>query len=200
MSQMDSNPSTPPMTPDHAPMAEPPSWPKVIGIISIVWGSLGVACNLCTLIGSVAGNAMLNLVPEEQRAQVQAQQQAGGVLTIVLSILALGLAGMLLAAGIMTLNRRALGRTLHLVYGVVGILLAFAGTGVGWTTSQAGLQAIQSDPSKAAAAQAAQGATMLFLALGLCVGIAYPIFVLIWFGLVKRKASDMGSALTEPLV
>ena len=27
--------------------AEPPAWPKVVGIISIVWASLGLLCGVC---------------------------------------------------------------------------------------------------------------------------------------------------------
>lgn len=74
MTSFPSSPSAPPVNPGQIDFdPEPPSWPKVIGIISIVWGSLGVICNACGLFGQMAGDAFVNMAPPEQREQLKAQ-------------------------------------------------------------------------------------------------------------------------------
>ena len=187
-------------TPPEVMMSgDPPAWPKVVGIISTVWGSIGVICNGCGVISAFAGPAMMNMVPPEQRAQM-AQQPQPGPLQILLYVLGIGLSAFLIASGVMTLKRRPVGRVMHLFYGVVAILLGIVSMIVGWGTFQTQMQAMANDPKQAAALPMAR--TMGYVMFGFfgCIGFAYPIFCLIWFGALKRRPDAMMAGQEEPLV
>jgi small-conductance mechanosensitive channel len=200
MSTMNS-PSMPPTSSDFNMPAEPPAWPKVIGIISIVWGSLGVFCNACGLIGQAGGSFFLNMMPPAQQEQMKAQMAAGGVAQIAVYALASLLAAMLIVAGVLVLKRNILGRTLHLVYGVLAIILTIIGTLVALGGVQAQLAAMANDPNlPAAQAAGARMGVYIGLVIGVCIGIAYPAFCLIWF-MMKRTHRDMtGGFSQDPIV
>lgn len=198
MSQFESNPPTF-GDPDFPPAS--PGWPKIIGIISIVWASLGLICNGCGAVSPLFQSFMMQMVPPEQQAQMQ--QQAAGqnpAVTVAMSLVGLLLAGLLMFAAIQTLRYRWKGRMLHLVWGVISVVVALIGAVVGWGQMKAQvagqLQQMQSDPNTAAQAQQMQGMveTTAYGMYGCMVflSIAYPIFVLIWFGLIKTREEQMG--------
>lgn len=181
--------------------AEPATWPKVVGIISIVWASLGLICNGCGAVSPLFQSFAMNMVPPEQQAQMQQQAAAQNpAFTVVMSIIGIGLAGLLMFAGIQTLRYRWKGRMLHLVWGAVSIVIAVVGAVIGFGQMKAQvasqIQQMQNDPNMAAQAQQMQGAVEM-TAYGMfgCMvifSIAYPLFALVWFGLIKTRAEQMG--------
>ena len=111
MSQM----NTPQVSSDFDMPSAPPAWPKVVGIISIVLASLGLVCGVCGLIQN--GMAFAQGGAEMQMPEGKTMQMpAPSLLSIVLMALGWLWSLMLLTAGIMTVKRRANGRTLHIVY------------------------------------------------------------------------------------
>src|SRR3954469_1748826 len=101
---------------------EPPKWPKVIGIISIVWGSLSALGGLCGLASRLLGRMMGSLTEKELGPMPPA---------MTISPLQMGFAGLglviavvVLSAAISTVSRRPTGRTLHLAYGVAALVCA----------------------------------------------------------------------------
>lgn len=201
MSQFDSD-TTPSVNADFSVAGEPPAWPKVVGIISIVWASLGIVCNLCGVAGSAFQGAFLNMMPPEQQEQMRAQMAAGQS-PLVLGTYVLGsvLAVELLVAGIATVRRRPIGRLLHLAYGAAGVLLVLLSTFATWSAMQAQLATMQQGASEVAKQQAAamQGGMMFGMAFGVCIGLAYPAFCLVWFG-VMGKRPEAGAMPQDPLV
>jgi hypothetical protein len=193
MSQMNQ-----PVMPNDLPN-EPASWPKVIGIISIVWGSIGLLCGICGIGGLLFSGAIVNIVPPEQQEQMRAQMaaQQSPIMFVHYGIGFL-LAILLLIAGIQTLRREPLGRTLHLAYGVLGTLSALFGAFLGWGVIHAqGAQLV----GNAQQQQMQQMGSYFGLAFGVCFGLAYPVFCLIWFGVVKRDSRDLqGSAIRETMI
>lgn len=181
MSQM-----TPPNQSDFMPTTEAPKWPTVVGIISIVWGSLGVICNGCGALSPIVGNAMVNMVPPEQQDQLRQQMAAGSSpVAVAISVLAVLMSVFLIAAGLMTLKRRGVGRVMHLGWASISILLGIAGGFLGWSAVQAQVQQMQgSNPQQAAAQQAGAVGGM---AIGVCFGLLYPIFCLVWFGALGKR-------------
>lgn len=198
MSQM----NTPPMSSDfdmHAPL---PGWPKVVGIISIVWASLGMLCNTCGVLGQAMQGAVVNMVPPEQQEQIKAQMAAGqSPLVLGSYVLGMVLAIELLVAGIMTVRRRPIGRVLHLGYGAAGVLLVALSTFASWGAMQSQLAAMQQSTNAAMKQQAAgmQAGMMAGLAFGVCLGLAYPIFCLVWFGIMGKRP-ETGAIPVDPLV
>lgn len=201
MTQFDSS-STAPTSGDFSMPAEPPSWPKVVGIISIVWGSLGVLCNICGVIGQASGNFLMTMVPPEQQEAMKAQMAAGGIAQIALYVVSALVSILLIVAGVTTLKRQATGRMLHLAYGAIGIVLTIAGTFIALKGIDAQIAAMSNNPNTPP--QALAGAKMgsyFGMAFGVCIGLAYPLFCLIWFGAIKRTHKDMtGGFEQEPIV
>lgn len=170
---------------------DPPAWPKVIGIISIVFGSLGVMCTGC-------GGAMLFAMPALLKLSEEQFGPAPDVFKPPVAQFAMIPVGLILAivllvAGIMLIRRKPAARAMHLVYAIINTLLNLAGVAVGIAHLQklaAWKAANEGDQWAAQINMPQQYATM---AISVAIGIGYPLFLLIWFGLVKRKATDMGT-------
>ncbi|MBX3386943.1 MAG: hypothetical protein KF768_10260 [Phycisphaeraceae bacterium] len=180
------------------PEPEVPAWPKVIGIISIVWASLGLFCGVCGLLQMVAGSAFQ---PPTAPGAPAFQTPPPSTLMMVTSVLGLIAPVLLLIAGIMTVQRKAAGRSLHLVYAVVSIILTIVGIVVAMSTMDETLKqleaqmAAESDPNAAAQMQSMMPMMRMGAYIGVAVsgllGVAYPLFIAIWFGLIKRDPSEL---------
>ncbi len=175
-----------------------PAWPKVIGIISIVWGGLGLLCGGCGLLSpALTGMAMQGSGQELPPAMLP---QGPQMVVIALSML---VAVVLIVAGATTVGRKPLGRTLHLVYALLSIPLTAISLWLSMKQQADLAQWASENPDNMFAQQMSNPGQkigqMMGLVFGAAMGFGYPVFCLIWFGLVK-KASDMGSgdAATDP--
>jgi hypothetical protein len=197
----------PPMMPNDLP-AEPPAWPKAIGIFSIVWGSLAVICGVC---GAIAVLSMDQIFQWAANMQAQSGRPApqgfpSGPMPHELKMNAIQLIGafispiggiLLLAAGIFLVQRKPPARPLHLSYAItslLGTLLGFVGS---YFYMQSVSKYIASNPSDAWATFMGQqgGGPQLQFVQALVVtviAVIYPTFVLLWFLFVKKCAADMG--------
>lgn len=167
---------------------EPPSWPKVVGIISIVWGLVtGLCCN-------VAGTAMMIFMPQLMANNPQVQEN-GGIppsmtpTPLFFGSVALGffVSGLLFVAGVTTVGRRPIGRTLHLAYGALAILGAIIGVAY-QLKMQADMAAFVQQWPKSPFSQGQSGpGRYIGLVFGLVIGLGWPIFCLAWFAPAKRR-------------
>lgn len=158
-----------------------PSWPTVVGIISLCVAGL---FSLMT-IGSLAIGAVVQNNPQQRRIMadmpewvVSWQYKAiSGTFTIgAYVVLAIG--------GVMLLKRRPAGRTLHVAYVLMGIVLAIAGSVVA-LMMMGHMPATPNAPPQVDAIQ--KITTVVGLVIGLAFALAYPTFVLIWFTRPKVK-------------
>jgi len=168
------------------------SWPKVIGIISIVLGCLGAAYyGLCgvggTLVGTFAMEAMTSTMTEAQRAQMEASieiQRQFMVPNLLRSLFAMGLGILLLVVGLAMVKRRRWSRTGALLWAGGKTVDALAAGAIAYLSGQATVEMMESDPNMQQMPQGIQGMmaaigpisavmTALFL-------IAYPVFMVIW--------------------
>ncbi len=179
---------------------EPAKWPKVIGIISIVWGGLGLLC------GGL-GTAWMGVGP--RMMQSAAANSAGGmppvVLTVNTGLLVLTIVStlwtiLLITAGSMCVARKPATRVTHLVWAAGAIVLTAIGTKMNLDMQAEIAQWVRDNPdadfSKQQAAAGALG-NMVGLAVGLFFGLAWPIFTLIWFGVIKTKADQITAGVVE---
>lgn len=171
--------------------ADPPGWPKVIGIISIVFGSLGLVCMGCAGVGLVV-QPMLMKSTEEQMGGPMPDVLRPGMGQIAMMPIGVLLAAMLLIAGIMLIKRAPASRMLHLVYSVLNILTSIVSTVIGFGQAAKMAQWKADNPGSKWGEMIKPEMQMPMMIAGVAIGLAWPIFCLIWFGLVKRKASDMG--------
>lgn len=198
---MADSPTTPMSDDDlEALLAEPPKWPKVIGIISIVLGALGFTCIGLQTASIFFQEQLMGLAAQGTNAPPPPTMEPTPAL-IGASVLGILLNVLLIAAGIATLARSPKGRTLHLVYAVVSIISSFAGSYVGIQAQQAynaDMDAYAEQyPESIFAQQHVQSAEMRPImqlggvAVSLVIALSWPLFCLIWFTLSKRGKSDM---------
>ena len=176
---------------------QPRTWPKVVGIISIVFASLGLVCGACGIIQN--GSAFMSGGANMQTPSGSMQLPPPSLISLVLQGFGWFWSIVLLVAGITTLRRRPIGRILHLVYAAVSVVLTVVSTAVAWSDLQRTLQALQQDPKIAQMGGMIQAIAMGALCIGVLMGLGYPGFCLIWFGVVKKRASDMGPPPEEPV-
>jgi len=170
----------------------PTSWPKVIGILSIAWACLGLTCLGCFTAWLSFGTYIL---PPDMRSAPQppgmgmsgtaAFQLGTG---FVMSVL-------LLTAGIQTLRRQLSGRTLHLVWALITIPLGAVGLYLTWRQQIDAERWFQENPDSVFAKgyRPGKGGQMAGLAFGAFIQYAWPLFILFWFGAVKRTKESFGA-------
>ncbi len=167
-----------------------PQWPKAIGIVSIIWSGIGLTCLGCGVAGMAAGQAFMT---DEMRAQSPPMNFG------LLDYGSMGASGLnavvLLIAGILTLRRSISGRWLHLIYALVS--LPMFGLGVWLTMGHQHDQTLwySQNPDSPGAKMMAGGSggviKSITLGVQIIFGLGYPVFLLIWFGLVKRSGASM---------
>ncbi|MCX5685507.1 MAG: hypothetical protein NT049_17765 [Planctomycetota bacterium] len=155
------------------PAAPRSKWPKVIGIISIVLASLAIICTPASL-------AMQKLDPNQRHVFEQLPgwfniyMTVSGVLGVLVGVL-------FLAAGITLVLRKPAARPLHLVYACLAIIMCLVGIFV----SVAAFSGAPVEGSMKAGMVAG-------FACSLPLGLAYPVFLLIWFlrGSIARETAS----------
>jgi hypothetical protein len=176
------------------PFVDLPGWPKPVGIISIAWGALGLFCGVL----AVGGPALMRSFMQSAQNQMQ-----GGLPDVLVNppasaqaaqFSAVAWAVFLIVCGGMLIARKPVSRLLHIVYAVGAIALTVWGV---YEQLQVQIQMQEwidanpdSDFARAAGAGGGAGG-MIGLAIGLVIGFAWPLFCLVWFGLVKRKPTDI---------
>lgn len=164
---------------------EPPGWPKVVGIISIVWASIGLLCNTCGLasfamMGTFMKTAEQQLGPMPDVMKPTAMQMAAaaaGYIPIVI----------LMIAGIATVGRKASGRSMHLTYVGVGLLLGVIGMGISVMHQLDVMSWAKQNAGDKWAQQAQSPFAWIGLAFGAVLSFAWPVFCGIWFGAMGRR-------------
>lgn len=173
-----------------------PSWPKVIGIISIVWGAIGIVCGGAGIGWQLmAGSIMGNIPGGAPPAMTNPNPLALGVgaIGVLWSIV-------LIVAGAMTVGRKPAGRSCHLLWAAIAVVLSIIGMYFQVSMQAEISQWCIDNPDSDFAKQQAMGGNvgkLLGYACGGVLGFGWPIFILAWFGLVKRKPTDISTGAAE---
>lgn len=174
-----------------------PGWPKPIGIVSIVWGSLGLLCGVCGL----ASLSMMSTFVQGAEDQMGPMPDIMKPSPLQMVAMALGFVPtvVLLVAGILTVKRNYKGRLAHLVY--VALAIVIGGIGIAMQIQQQmALSAWAAEnPDNMWAKQQQQGGMFAYIgiAFGVILSFAWPIFCAIWFGFIKKKPEDFGQVRTD---
>jgi hypothetical protein len=144
----------------HRPTLSKPKWSTPIGVISIVFGCLGILGVLLNFVNPQAQKIMRHF-PEWYQSFATIISPIAGVLT----------SGWLIAAGEATLKLRPYTRVLNLLYAFVQVV--WLAVSMSLLHSVMGEAADQLSGLEAAAMRMA--ATVGW------VGLAYPVFLLVWF-------------------
>lgn len=181
---------------DPTLFVEPPLWPKVVGIASICFSAVSLGCMGCGLVG------IFVFVPMGEQAMGTPMPDVMRPDAIGWAMMVAGFAGaiFLLVAGIATTTRRPIGRPLHLVWAALSVLLSIGSLYYQFAQQQRIKAWFVDNPDSPWAQQQQQNEMFQYigLALGLVFGLGWPLFCLIWFGLVKTKPHQMtGTPATD---
>jgi hypothetical protein len=191
--------ATPPVNasdPSMFDLPEPQAWPKPVGITSIVLGAFNLMC------GGLGGVYLLVILPfwlAEAMKQhftdgIPPQFESVSIPMVVSTALSLMVDGLLLTAGISLLMRKSVARPMHLAYVVMGLLSFAIGTWVGVSYQAEMTEWMKANPdTKFAQEQGAGGVVgqVIGWTWAILTGFTWPVFCAIWFGLVKKKSSDI---------
>ncbi len=170
-------PPSPTPPPQKAPSKS--SWPTAIGVISIVWGSLGLICTPLSALVS-------KFNPQAKDMQAKFPDWYTTYSTAGLPV-GIALAVLLLVAGICLLKR---------IHASRALLLTYAGVNIAWTVVGSIMvitvlfpSFLEGDmPNKAAVIGGMVGGTIG----GMVAGMAWPIFLLVWFRRRKIRQQVQG--------
>lgn len=191
-----------------------PGWPKPIGIISLTLGILAVTCGVLGIGMTFAGSALMgSLMGGQLPPGVPPPPMAPPLDAVMLASAFVGFITnlILIAAAAALLRRQPKGRALHLVYALAGIVSAFIGAFAGHHGQQAqaaameawiadhghteiGQQIAQSQQAQAGMQSTIQLVTLAVITL---ITLAWPVFCIIWFGMIKRDPDDITAATDE---
>jgi len=165
----------------------------------MVWGSVMIACGGCGLAWMYFGASM---IPADQVQQMPPMNPGMGAIGAM--VVGMGFDVLLIVAGATTVGRKPIGRPLHLTFAVLALPL-FVVSMYFNMQHQANIEEWVKQNPDTPTAKAMQGGAgaigqIVGWVMGIVLGLAYPIFLLVWFGLVKRKPSDMGVVSTQDLI
>lgn len=190
---------TPPVAPNLDLPPDRPTWPLVIGWISVIWSVVfGLGCMGCSIFGLMMipyGAEQISKQDPSADVTIPPMMQLGGTM---LAMIAFGvlLSLLLLVAGATTIGRKAIGRTTHVIYGVLSILTVIASTAY-QIYSIGQLQAFRLDHPNNPFTKPSPLGDYFGPVLGVLIGFAYPTFILIWFLATKRGKGPMDVAGPE---
>lgn len=178
---------------DHA-FQDPPKWPTVVGTISIVWGGLSLTCAGCGVASMLFSPQMMKMAEAELGPAPAVMLPT--MPQLILSGLGVPWAILLIVAGIFTVTRSPAGRASHLVWAVGSLLIGLLYAVLAVQQQLAIADWAAQNPDNQWAQHNNPLVAYVSLAVGLVLSFAWPVFCLIWFGLVKHRPEDMTGGVT----
>ena len=188
-----------PMTPPTDAGAIPPkpsSWPMVIGIIAIIFGSLATLQGCMGLGWPALAALFTSALPEEQAGMMDATKSLTPLMMISAG-LTMAIAIVLLIGGIGLTKRSPRSPKTCRIWAGLKMLLVVYSSIIGFLVQQAQMEAmrrmLEEDPNAPAAMLGVFGTVMAVIGPAIFVfaivwGWALPVFMLIWFSRRKIKA------------
>lgn len=167
----------------------PPKWPKVIGIISLCLGGLGLVCGG---LGLFMSPVFANMVKPQLNGAPIPPHMVMGPIDYAVGAVGLVLTGFLIAGGIALVGRRPVGRVLHLLYAVPAMPLNIYNMIHTLDKQQAAMQWAKDYPDNPIAQGMNNGpgqqiGSYVTICMFVVMGLGLPLFYFVWFALVKTK-------------
>lgn len=174
-------------------------WPKVIGIIAIVFGALGTLGAVIGVMGQLMIEQVSEMMPEAQQKMLAAQREWHTWLVFDQALRFIA-AVLLIVAGAKLTGRAARSAQLMRVWAVLKLAVVALGTAVNYPVTKAQFETIQDDPKLGTAGVPSGFMDLISQFLLGCValwGSALPVFVLIWFARRRIKSEVASWGETE---
>jgi hypothetical protein len=139
-----------PPTDYQEPFLQPQSsnWPKIIGIIAIVFGAVASLFGVLGLLAQLMVDKLAEVVPDEQKEAMTASMQNQGM-NILSTALQLGAAVLLIVGGVKLLGRKRSGVSICRAWAVLKILVVILASVISYSAVKAQMEMIQNDPELA---------------------------------------------------
>jgi hypothetical protein len=194
---MTEQPLTPPIEPDLDLPPERPTWPLVIGWISVSWSVIfGFCCMGWGIVGLAVflpmGVENMKKADPSMDVSLPPQMQLGPAMIAMLGTGVL-LSLVLLVAGALTISRKPAGRTAHIIYAVLSIISVIASSIYQFMQIPALRQFRADHPGNPFVKPSPMGEGFDYFGpvIGLVIGMVFPAFILIWFLVSKRGKGPM---------
>lgn len=189
----------PPTQPGEMYLPQQPSaWPKVIGIIAIVLGALGVLGGCMglasTLFVDTFKGVLEDMMPSGQPSPLEpleAVYEHKGWM-IVTQFLTMGAAVLLLFVGIGLLKRAAWSARAAMYWAVIKMAVVVPGAVLAYMANKAQLATMAEQGGGFVGSGLVEAIGAASIGLSVVWGWALPVFVLIWFSRAKIKAEVAG--------
>lgn len=170
----------PPLSPGTVPQART-VWPTVLGVLAIIFGSLGFLQGILSLIGPLIVSHLPNMTAQSGFDPFAGMADWRGWLLIIALLTSLA-GATLLIGGLLLLSRRAQSRNIILGWSVGKMLLAVFSSYVGYRIQQAQFASMAQSGNNMAGMQSFMS---IFGVVGVFIGViwawALPVFMIVWF-------------------
>lgn len=188
----------PPVTPHTTPHAMPPplkgtAWPKVLGIICIIFGVFGSLGGCIGMFTPLMLEPLSAMMPPEQREPYRATMEEWMTASIAISIIAFVLAVTLTIGGIQLLKKRKTAIPLLRVWAAAKMVLVVVNAFIAYRIQEDQFALMQEAGTSAQNMPPGMdnfmNIVMIFSSIfGVLWGWALPVFLLIW--LSRRTIQD----------
>lgn len=178
-------------------MQEPTSWPKVIGIISMIWGGIGLSCVGCGGAMTAMGTSFL---PPEMRDGPMPPTMGFNIVNILNLGVGAVFSVLLFSAGLTTLRRSMTGRTLHLAWSTFSLAWIPVSLYLAYYQTQAMKVFVRENPDSPFS-KGGSPETGLMIGIAMTVIFAiYPTFIFIWFLFIKKTKESFGAEAVKDYI
>ena len=179
------NPFLSPAPPPDAALGGegPKSWPLIIGVIAIVFGSFAALGGCGNIVSTLFFTDLMGELMEgtPQGAIVLEQLETYKPLIVGLGVAVMVLALWLLVAGIGMIRRARWSVPAALTWSIAKMILVVANGVISYQMQQAQMKAFADVPDAMDMQPFGPGMNAFFILLSIAWGWALPVFVLVWF-------------------
>lgn len=154
------------------------TWPSVLGVITIVLGSLGILSGLWTAVSPLFADLFVGLVPGGQSGMESVASYAW--LMVALGVMTMGRAGLEIMAGVAVYRRRGGARRLVFAWAWVAIVLSFVGA-IATYLMQMEQFRVMSEKGMPMPAGLSGVIGVFSAVIAVAWGCLFPVFALVWF-------------------
>lgn len=175
-------PLAPPTSP--RPLApRPTSWPMYLGLVTILFGVMGLLAMIAGAISAFFTRAMIDPSIQNEAIAMQLKYLPWSISHYVVGSL---LAILLLVGGIILIRRRGSARRLLMSWALLKIPVVLASSALGFVIQREMFAAMMKNqpsgpPPPAMAAPMMEAFALVGLIIGIAWGLALPVFLLVWF-------------------
>lgn len=178
-----------PFDPNHPDLfVDRPKWPTVVGIISIAWAGVWLACGLmmAAFVVFLSSEAFAEMTEKGMGGPMPDAFRPDALMMVMGVVSSLWLL-VLLFAGFATVKRAATGRGLHLLWAIVAVVLGIIGSYLQAKMLGEKRAWAEANPETGWAKNFKPGFEFVMALVTMFISFIYPVFLILWFGMGRGR-------------